>query len=108
VIATGIVAPKSQIKDHHYDQIRCLVIVACALVAGCRTTPDSTRWEYKVATFHQRRSLTPDANSEGGLEAVREAQENLLNDMGREGWVLVSQNDGRIFYFKRPVRQGRV
>jgi hypothetical protein len=82
-----------------------LVITASTLIlGGCCTTAPVTRWEYKVASPHLRRGEAPDANSAGSPEAVRAAQEVLLNELGREGWVLVSQTDGRIFYFKRPVR----
>jgi len=82
-----------------------LVITASTLfLAGCYTTPHANRWEYKVVSPHLRRGEAPDANSAGSPEAVRKAEEALLNDLGREGWVLVSQTDGRIFYFKRPVR----
>jgi hypothetical protein len=82
-----------------------LVITASTLfLAGCCTTPHASRWEYKVVSPHLRRGEGPDANSAGSPEAVRKAEEALLNDLGREGWVLVSQTDGRIFYFKRPVR----
>ena len=82
-----------------------LVITASALIlAGCCTTPHATRWEYKVASPHLRRGEAPDANTTGSPETVREAREALLNDLGKEGWELVSQTDGRVFYFRRPVR----
>ena len=81
-----------------------LVITASALLAGCCTASHAARWEYKVATLHLRRGEAPDANSAGSPQAVREAQEALLDDLGKEGWQLVSQTDGRIFYFKRPIR----
>ena len=80
-----------------------LVITASTLfLAGCCTTPHPTRWEYKVAIL--RRGEVPDANNAPRPRATREAQEALLNDLGKEGWQLVSQTDGRIFYFRRPVR----
>jgi hypothetical protein len=78
-----------------------LLFVAGALtLAGGCSTPRATRWEYKVAWLPRG----GDANHAEGPESVRQAQETLLNDLGNEGWVLVSQTDGRIFYFKRPVR----
>jgi hypothetical protein len=80
------------------------VLAASALfLAGCCTTPHATRWEYRVARLHLPRGQEPDANQVGSPEAMREAQEALLNGLGKDGWVLV-QTDGRIFYFKRPVR----
>ncbi len=78
---------------------RCVAVVLVAgalFLAGCCTTPHTTRWEYRVAWPHVPRS-------EGPL-AQREAQQALLNDLGKEGWELVSQTDGHIFYFKRPIR----
>ncbi|HLH55263.1 MAG TPA: DUF4177 domain-containing protein [Verrucomicrobiae bacterium] len=78
-----------------------LVIVAGALaLAGCCSITPSSKWEYKVV----RLSRGGDANHVEAPEAVRQAQETLLNDLGKEGWVLVSQTDGRFFYFKRAVR----
>jgi hypothetical protein len=47
---------------------------------------------------------SPTQTAPRGPEAVREAQEALLNDLGKDGWLLVSQTEGRFFYFKRPVR----
>lgn len=78
---------------------KCVAVVLAAsalFLAGCCTTPRGAKWEYKVASPH----LTPG----GGPEGAREAQQAFLNDLGKEGWVLVGQNEGRIFYFKRPVR----
>ena len=69
-------------------------------LAGCCSTSQVSKWEYKVA----RLARGGDANHVEGPEAVREAQETLLNELGKEGWVLVSQTDGRFFYFKRAVR----
>jgi hypothetical protein len=82
---------------------KCVAVVLAAsalFLAGCCTVPRASRWEYKVA----RLPLGGDANRVEGPEAVREAQAALLNDLGKEGWELVGQTDGRIFYFKRPVR----
>ncbi|HOX59034.1 MAG TPA: DUF4177 domain-containing protein [Candidatus Paceibacterota bacterium] len=62
------------------------------LLAGCCTTPRAGKWEYKVA-------------SPGGLELrYPEGTQQFLNRYGKEGWVLVSQSDGRVFYFKRRVK----
>lgn len=78
-----------------------LVIAASALsLAGCCSITHASKWEYKVV----RLSRGGDANHVEGPEAVREAQETLLNELGKEGWVLVSQTDGRFFYFKRAIR----
>jgi len=76
-----------------------LLAASTLFLNGCCTTPHATKWEYKVASPH----LRGDANRTEGPEGVRQAQEALLNDLGKEGWVLVGQTDGRFFYFKRPV-----
>jgi hypothetical protein len=82
-----------------------LIFAASALLLpGCCTTSHAIRWEYKVASPHLPHGGGPDANRVEGPEAVREAQQALLNDLAKEGWILVSQTDGRYFYFKRPVR----
>ena len=77
-----------------------VVIAASALfLAGCCTTPRATKWEYKVASPHLSAFGGP-----GGPEAAREARQAFLNDLGKEGWVLVSETDGRVFYFIRQVK----
>jgi hypothetical protein len=81
---------------------KCVAVVLAASVlflAGCCTTPCATRWEYKVASPHLRGAGGP-----GGPAAVSEALQAFLNDLGKEGWVLVSQTDGNLFYFKRPIK----
>ena len=73
-----------------------VVIAAGALfLAGCCTTPHASKWEYKVAS-PQRAFVV-------GPEDAREAKQAFLNDLGKEGWLLV-QVDGMNFYFKRPVK----
>ncbi len=82
---------------------KCVTVVLAAsalFLAGCCTTPRATKWEYKVATPH----LSNFGGPSGGPEAAREAQQAFLNDLGKEGWVLVSESDGRVFYFIRQVR----
>jgi len=76
-----------------------LLLVALSLT-GCCSTVRVTQWEYKVA----RLPRGGDANREEGPEALRAAEEALLNDLGKQGWVFISQTDGRIFDFKRAVR----
>ncbi len=82
---------------------KCVAVVLAAsalFLAGCCTTPRATKWEYKVASPH----LSPFGGPSGGPEAAREAQQAFLNDLGKEGWVLVSETDGRVFYFIRQAR----
>ena len=79
-----------------------VVLAASALfLAGCCTTPRAAKWEYKVASPHR---TAGDPTPGRSPEAAREAEEAFLNNLGKEGWVLVSQNEGRWFYFKRPIR----
>lgn len=66
-----------------------ITVVSSLLLAGCCTSRHPTEWEYKVASPN------------GGPMKVQEA---FLNELGKDGWVLISQNDGRIFYFKRAKK----
>lgn len=72
--------------------IAVTLAVSTLYLSGCCTMPHATKWEYKVA-------------SPGGLELrYPEGTQQFLNRYGKEGWVLVSQSDGRVFYFKRPLK----
>lgn len=73
--------------------IAVLIAAGALCLAGCCTTESRVRWEYKVvhATSAQVRGEM------GGTQ-------QLLNDLGKEGWILVSQDQGRGFYFKRPMK----
>ena len=66
------------------------------LLAGCATAPHAYKWEYKVASPHLAIGRGP--------EDAREAQQAFLDELGKEGWVLISQSDGRVFYFARPIK----
>jgi hypothetical protein len=88
---------------------KCVTVVLAAsalFLAGCCTTPRATKWEYKVASPHLSAFGGPGGpeGGPGGPEAAREARQAFLNDLGKEGWVLVSETDGRVFYFIRQVR----
>jgi hypothetical protein len=85
------------------------VFVASVLsLAGCCSTPSVTRWEYNVASppLPPRHFGGAGFGIEGGEgpQAMREAQQAFLNELGKQGWMLVSQTDGRVFYFRRPIR----
>jgi hypothetical protein len=80
--------------------ITVIIAASALLLAGCCATPHAAKWEYKVASPH----LGPFGGPSGGPEAAREAQQAFLNDLGKEGWVLVSATDGRVFYFIRQVK----
>ena len=64
------------------------------LLAGCCTTHHVTQWEYKVVR---------QTRAEGGPAEQAKSQESLMNDLGKDGWIFVSQSDGTLC-FKRPVR----
>jgi hypothetical protein len=67
------------------------------LLAGCCTMPHATKWEYKVedATHWSTRGSGP--------QAWQASYQSHLNDLGKDGWVLITEQDERIFYFKRPL-----
>ena len=54
-------------------------------------------WEYKVAD-------APHLPTGTSLQERRDREKTFLNDLGEDGWVLVSETDGRVFYFKRPIQ----
>jgi Domain of unknown function (DUF4177) len=88
------------IRDYTMKKYVAILLVASALsLAGCMT-PHALKWEYKVAWL----ARGGDANRAEGPQELHQAQENLLNNLGKEGWMLVSQTDGRVFYLKRAVR----
>jgi len=79
-----------------------LVFAASALaLTGCSTTPHASKWEYKVVAG---RVGGFGGFGGGGPEEYRERQQTLLNDLGKDGWVLVGVGEGPTFYFKRRVR----
>ena len=64
------------------------------LLVGCCTTHHVTQWEYKVV--RQNRVGVAYAD-------FAKTQESLMNDLGKDGWIFVSQSDDTLC-FKRPVR----
>ncbi|HZR19737.1 MAG TPA: DUF4177 domain-containing protein [Verrucomicrobiae bacterium] len=74
------------------------VAFSTLLLAGCATAPHTTKWEYKVV------SLPEGILHAAPQQAWKEQEQAFLNDFGKEGWILVSQDSGRLFYFKRPIR----
>lgn len=80
--------------------IKHLLITAAtvSLLAGCSTTHQPTQWEYKVV---QSNSWKPDVYKTG--EDWRKGQEALMNEMGKDGWIFVTESDNNL-YFKRPLK----
>jgi len=77
-----------------------LVFVASTLIlAGCCTPIHAAKWEYKVAEAPH-----PPPSSGASPEDWRDRQQTFLNDLGKDGWVLVNETDGRVFYFIRPIK----
>ena len=65
------------------------------LLPGCSTAPHSTVWEYKVASPHYE-------NPSPRPRSV--VLEDFLNELGKDGWILVQDVDGK-YYFKRPANR---
>ena len=82
----------------HNTVIKFVAIILAAgtlLLAGCCTTRHATKqWEYKV-TFAT--PLGPE-----GLK--RENQQKFLDELGKDGWILVAvDSQTGLFYLKRPT-----
>jgi hypothetical protein len=78
-------------------KLRSLILTAGSslLLAGCCTADHFTKWEYKVAA--------PPTTTAGG-QAWAEERQSFLNDLGKDGWVLVYETGGGVYYLKRPIR----
>ena len=78
-------------------KFKSLIITAGSslLLAGCCTAGHLTKWEYKVAAIPQ---------TTAGGQAWAEERQSFLNGLGKDGWVLVCEKDGNLFYLKRPMR----
>ena len=76
--------------------IQLLFVTGTVFLAGCCGPHHaSNRWEYKVAE-------TP-IGPEGTRPVSIHRREEFLNELGRDGWVLVAA-DADLFYLKRPMR----
>jgi hypothetical protein len=85
---------------------KCIAVILAAgtvLLAGCCATSHVTKWEYKVAFAP---GPQPGANVAIASSERRALQEKFLNELGKEGWVLVMGRPeaDNAFYFKRPVK----
>ena len=88
-------------KNHSMKKSIALVFAASTLfLAGCCTTPHVTKWEYKVALAPPPR----EGMSNVDPQARRDRTQTFLNDLGKDGWVLVNGEGGSVFYFKRPIK----
>ncbi len=75
-----------------------LMAVSSTLLAGCCGVHPTAHWEYKI-------TLTPQTPEEKAAMrgATLQEQENYLNSLGSDGWVLVSEDQG-LLYLKRPKK----
>jgi hypothetical protein len=65
-----------------------IITAAASLLAGCATSGHHTeQWEYKTALDDNTRSETPEV---------------FLNNLGKEGWMLVQHDSNGRYFFKRP------
>jgi hypothetical protein len=88
-------------QNHIRKNSIALIFAASTLfLAGCCTTLHATKWEYKVAHVPS----LPEGRSALSPQEWRERTQTFLNDFGKEGWVLVCESEGRVFYFKRPIK----
>lgn len=72
-------------------------VVTVGLLTGCCGMHGKARqWEYKVA---ETPLVTPPGTRPVGIQE----RERFLNQLGRDGWVLVAA-DADLFYLKRPAR----
>jgi hypothetical protein len=74
-----------------------MLSVGAATTTG---TPSVAKWDYKVAGPPNGTFDDPNVGSMGQLER----QQAFLNGFGKDGWELVSQDNGRVFYFKRGIQ----
>ena len=66
------------------------------LLVGCATPHDVTKWQHKVAYLG--------TVSSGDPKAWTTEYQAFLDNFGKDGWMLVSQDNSKTFYFKRPIK----
>lgn len=74
-----------------------ILVATTLLLAGCCTTPHTAKWEYKIEN-----AMKWTVKGEGP-DAWRETYQSHLNELGKEGWVLIEHHD-YVFYFKRAIK----
>ena len=74
-----------------------LAAASSMLLAGCCTMHHTGRWEYKVTEVPQS------AEEAKNMRAPSyETRQNYLNSLGRDGWMLVTEDQG-VLYLRRPA-----
>ena len=71
-------------------------------LSGCCTTPHVTKWEYKVVTAPELTGTMGQPNQEVA-QRKRANEQEFLNELGKDGWMVVSEDSGT-FYLRRPVK----
>jgi hypothetical protein len=84
-----------------YAKNLSLIGVSTLLLAGCCTAHHVNRWEYKVV-MSGKFAFTPPPQGQMPV-AFEKGQEALMNDLGKDGWIFVSESNG-FLYFKRPQK----
>jgi hypothetical protein len=69
------------------------IITSSFLLTGCCTSHHATQWEYK--------SAYPDNN--GAIPRYKMI-DPFLNDLAKDGWILVQEDHNGIFIFKRAKK----
>ena len=92
--------------------IAVIFAASTLFLAGCCTSTHVTKWEYKVAVAPRMPAIQfgGTTNAPASQESFRdimqrrrEAQQKFLNELGKDGWVLINENEGTL-YFKRPIK----
>ncbi len=79
------------------------IFAACTLfLSGCCTTLHVAKWEYKVVTAPELTGTMGQPNREVA-QRIRGNNQEFLNELGKDGWVLVSEDSGT-FYLKRALK----
>ena len=85
-------------------KVLLIITVVASLFVGCATSSvqHGEQWEYKVAVPP---SLgLNQANQAPDVKQMGKNMEAFLNDMGKDGWILVQRAESGWYYFKRAKR----
>jgi len=80
------------------NSISLIVAVSTFFLSSCCVIPRVTEWEYKVVSA---------PNSPIGTTSPEERRSRLqsfLNDLGKDGWVRVTETESEVLFLKRPLR----
>jgi hypothetical protein len=83
--------------------IALIFAVSTLFLAGCTTASHASKWEYKSVRQSVLVQTLEVAQRPDFADLRRQRDETLLNDLGKDGWIYIKNNDG-LFYFKRPVK----